>query len=61
MQRLDNDSDQLATTWAVYHQDDNGNRYVVETGLSYEQAERLVALYEARGHKQSYWAEADLK
>ena len=48
-----------ATTWAVHRQDDNGNRFVVATGLSREEAERLVAVYEARGHKQIYWAEAE--
>jgi hypothetical protein len=48
-----------AGTWAVHRQDDNGNRFVVQTGLSREQAERLVAELEARGHKQVYWAEPE--
>jgi hypothetical protein len=48
-------------TWAVHRQDDNGNRDVVETGLSREEAERLVAKLEARGHKQVYWAEPELR
>lgn len=43
--------------WEVHRQDDNGNRFVVETGLSRAAAERLVALLEGRGHKQLYWAE----
>ena len=30
-------------TWAVHRQDDNGNRFVVATGLSREAAERLAA------------------
>jgi hypothetical protein len=47
------------TAWAVHRQDDNGNRFVVATGLSREDAERLVRVYEARGHKQWYWAEAE--
>jgi hypothetical protein len=46
-------------TWAVHRQDDNGNRFVVQKGLSREQAERLVAEFEARGHKQVYWAEPE--
>jgi hypothetical protein len=46
-------------TWAVHRQDDNGNRFVVQTGLGREQAERLVAELEARGHKQVYWAEPE--
>jgi hypothetical protein len=46
-------------TWAVHRQDDNGNRFVVQTGLSREAAERLVAELEARGHKQVYWTEQE--
>jgi hypothetical protein len=46
-------------TWTAHRQDDNGNRFVVETGLSREDADRLVAELEARGHKQVYWAEPD--
>lgn len=49
---------QPAPTWTVHRQDDNGNRFIVETGLSREDAERLVDLFERRGHKQTYWAEA---
>jgi hypothetical protein len=45
--------------WTVHRQDDNGNRFVVETGLSREDADRLVHMYEARGHKQLYWAEEE--
>jgi hypothetical protein len=43
--------------WAVYRLDDNGNRFVVETGLTKEAAEELVAEFQSRGHKQLYWAE----
>jgi hypothetical protein len=32
---------------------------VVETGLSREEAERLVAAFEARRHKQVYWTEPE--
>lgn len=46
-------------TWAVYRQDDNGNRFVVSTRLGREEAKRLVAEFEARGHKQVYWAEPE--
>lgn len=48
-----------AVTWAVVRQDDNGNRFVVQTGLSQAEAERLVAEFQARGHKQMYWAEPE--
>jgi hypothetical protein len=46
-------------TWAVHRQDDNGNIFVVATGLGREEAERLVAVYESRGHKQLYWVEVE--
>jgi hypothetical protein len=46
-------------TWTVHRQDDNGNRFVVQTGLSQADADRLVAELEARGHKQLYWTEAE--
>jgi hypothetical protein len=45
--------------WAVHRQDDNGNRFVVQTHLSREEAERLVMELERRGHKQVYWAEPE--
>jgi hypothetical protein len=48
-----------AATWTVRRQDDNGNRFVVQTGLSRDEAERLVAELEARGHKQVYWSEPE--
>jgi hypothetical protein len=47
------------TTWTIHRQDDNGNQFVVQTGLSQEEAERLVATFTARGHKQLYWAERE--
>jgi len=43
--------------WAVHRQDDNGNRFVVRTGLRREEAERLAAEFESRSHKQLYWVE----
>lgn len=45
--------------WTVYRQDDNGNRFVMEKHISREEAERMVATFEARGHKQLYWMEPD--
>jgi hypothetical protein len=45
--------------WSVYRQDDNGNRFVVQTGLSRGEAEQLAQVLEARGHKQVYWAEPE--
>jgi hypothetical protein len=43
--------------WSVWRQDDHGNRFEVRQGLSQADALCLVAEFEARGHKQSYWAE----
>ena len=52
--------DRQPPTWAVVRQDDNGNRFVVRTGLNHEEAERLAAEYESLGHKQLYWAEREV-
>lgn len=46
-------------TWAVHRQDDNGNRFVVHTGLGRDEAARLASELEARGHKQLYWIEPE--
>ena len=43
--------------WSVWRIDDNGNTFLVRDGLSHDEAERLVAEFTARGHKQMYWAE----
>lgn len=44
-------------SWCVKRLDDNGNVFVLRAGLSRDEAERLMAEYQARGHKQSYWVE----
>ncbi|MFY4730280.1 hypothetical protein [Nitrospira sp. BLG_2] len=59
MEHTENDADHRTRKWAVHRQDDNGNRFVVESGLSREDAERVIARYEERGHKQLYWIDAD--
>ncbi len=46
-------------TWAVWRQDDNGNRAAVASGLGKLDAERMVKTYEAKGHKQLYWVEQE--
>jgi hypothetical protein len=46
----------LFTVWRI---DDNGNTFVVRQVASRDEAERLVAEYTARGHKQTYWAEPE--
>jgi UDP-N-acetyl-2-amino-2-deoxyglucuronate dehydrogenase len=50
-------SSPIEETWRVWRQDDYSNRFEVRQGLSQADALRLVAEFEARGHKQSYWAE----
>jgi hypothetical protein len=42
--------------WSVWRQDDNGNVFVVEDGLTEVDALRLVRDFEEKGHKQTYWA-----
>src|SRR5262245_42703370 len=46
--------------WTVWRIDDNGNTFVVREHVTREEAERLVTEFTARGHKQMYWAEAEL-
>lgn len=46
-------------TWAVWRQDDNGNRFRVSGRHAREEADRLCRELEARGHKQLYWVSPD--
>ena len=41
--------------WTVWRQDDNGNRFVVKSGLTEQQARQLTSELESHGHKQLYW------
>jgi UDP-N-acetyl-2-amino-2-deoxyglucuronate dehydrogenase len=45
--------------WAVYRTDDAGNSFLVREHLTREEAERVVAEFTARGHKQYYWVERE--
>jgi len=47
--------DDAPTEWIVWRQDDNGNRFEVARLASRDEADRLAAEYESRGHKQTYW------
>lgn len=47
------------STFRVMRQDDNGNRFVVAREPAEDEAERLAAEFEARGHKQLYWTESE--
>ena len=40
--------------WCVVRLDDNGNTFILARGLSREEAQKMVADYERRGHKQTY-------
>jgi UDP-N-acetyl-2-amino-2-deoxyglucuronate dehydrogenase len=53
-QHLDSQHENI---WTVYRIDDNGNTFVVRERLTRDEAKRLVVEFEARGHKQMYWAE----
>jgi len=44
-------------SWAVWRQDDSGNRFLIEANLTEEQARALVADFDSKGHKQTYWCE----
>ena len=47
------------TNWSVWRTDDTGNTFLVRDKLTHEEAVRLVAEFEARGHKQTYFAERE--
>ena len=42
-------------SWAAWRQDDSGNRFLMEANLTEERARAIVAEFEAKGHKQTYW------
>ncbi len=41
--------------WCVMRLDDNGNEFVMESELSFNEATRMSREFEAKGHKQTYW------
>jgi hypothetical protein len=43
--------------WSVWRQDDNGNVALVKAGMTHIEALSLIAEYETKGHKQTYWAQ----
>lgn len=44
--------------WLLLRQDDNGNVFEMGRFATRDEAEKLAAMYEARGHKQLYWVQA---
>lgn len=46
-----------SAAFQVWRIDDNGNVFTVGEPTSERDARGQVAMYEARGHKQTYWVE----
>jgi len=59
MNPTDQAVDYASRRWEVLRQDDPGNKFVVASGLSREEAEYLAQMYTDRGHKQLYWASVE--
>jgi len=51
------DGQQTHHSWALWRQDDNGNRFLVSVKETREEAQKLQDSYEKRGHKQCYFIE----
>ena len=49
---MNNDNEQV---WSGWRQDDNGNEFRIEAGLSEFDARSIVEEFERRGHKQICW------
>lgn len=45
------------TAWLLYRLDDNNNRFEIARFASEREAQAACEVYEARGHKQTYWIE----
>jgi hypothetical protein len=61
MDSLRTRSESSGQLWDVHRQDDNGNRFVMEIALPRAEAELILAIYEARHHKQTYWLSPTLQ
>jgi len=44
--------------WKLLRQDDNGNRFEISRFSSRSEALEILAEFEKRAHKQTYWLEA---
>lgn len=51
------DEDSREKQWALWRQDDNGNRFLVSLSLTRSGARQDQESYERLGHKQCYWVE----
>lgn len=45
--------------WVLWRLDDNHNRFVVAVFTRRDAAEAAARAFEAHGHKQAYWVEAE--
>lgn len=61
----DRDTGSDGNCWRVMRQDDHGNQFVVDDGLTESEAQQVASDLTGRGHKQMYWAQrmpaADIK
>jgi hypothetical protein len=44
-------------TWAVWRQDEQGGRYLVEVKPTEAEARKRVKMFSGLGYKQTYWCE----
>jgi hypothetical protein len=51
------DGKTVKNNWSIWRQDDNGNVALVKDGLTRTEALQLIAEYETKEHKQTYWAQ----
>lgn len=52
---VDEETAHDATRWALWRQDDNGNRFRVDDFATRAEADASMADFESRHHKQTYW------
>ncbi|MBU0860234.1 MAG: hypothetical protein KJ667_09880 [Alphaproteobacteria bacterium] len=45
--------------WRVIRQDTHGNEFEVAASLPKKKAESIAAEFNAKGHKQTYWAQTE--
>lgn len=50
----------IESQWSVWRTDDTGNSFLVREHLTRDEAERVVAEFTARGHKQTYWITSEV-
>ncbi len=55
----ENDNEKSPSSWSLYRIDDNGNKFLVKTFSDKSEAEGLLHDFESKGHKQTFWIEAN--